>query len=173
MDRLLKKLPLFLLLFTFVLAGCRPNQKDGFGIYLLTRDIPATELSKIDIDDLSLQSQPLIGSDDILSYHKADHTLELTSSAYARLRQIFSTPIRVNGIPFVVCVGDERIYTGGFWTPLSSLSYDGVVILQPWDEKETTIQIALGYPGGDFFQGDDPRADPRIMKVLERDKKLK
>jgi hypothetical protein len=82
-------------------------------------------------------------------------------------------PVRVDGIPFVVCVGTERIYTGGFWTPLSSLAYDGVIIMQPWDTNETTIQIALGYPAPEVFSGDDPRADTRIMDALEQDNKLK
>jgi len=89
-----------------------------------------------------------------------------------QVQQIFSTPVKVNGIPFVVCVGTERIYTGAFWTPLSSLSFDGVVIIQPFNKDETTIQISLGYPGSDMFTGRDPRVDKRILYVLAQDGKL-
>lgn len=161
------------MLFTLVFSGCQSAHNDDFGIYLLTQDIPAAELSKMDINELSLEGEPLISSDDIISYHKTDHIIELTPSAYSRVQKVFPMPVRVDGIPFVVCVGEERIYTGAFWTTVSSLSYEGVVIMHPWDANGTTIQIALGYPGPDFFKGDDPRSDPLIIKVLERDKKLK
>ena len=169
-----EKSSFFLALFIlFAFSGCQPAKDDGFAIYLLAQDIPATELSKIDINQLTLESRPLISSDDVTSYHKTNHIIELTPAANTHIQQIFPKPVRVDGIPFVVCIGDERIYAGAFWTPVSSLSYDGVVIMQPWDTKETTIQIALGYPGPDAFTGTDPRADPRIMRVLERDNKLK
>ena len=82
-------------------------------------------------------------------------------------------PVRVDGIPFVVCVGEERIYSGGFWTPLSSLAYDGVIIMQPWDTNQTTIYISLGYPAPEAFTRNDPRADPRVMDALEQANKLK
>ena len=82
-------------------------------------------------------------------------------------------PVKVDGIPFVVCVGEQPIYAGAFWTPLSSLSFDGVVIMQPFDTDGTTIRIVLGYPGQDAFTGSDPRADDRVMKALEAAGKLK
>ena len=82
-------------------------------------------------------------------------------------------PIKAEGIPFVVCVGEQRIYSGAFWTPVSSISYNGVVIMEPYDETQTTIQIALGYPVADIFTGPDPRADARIIQALEKDEKLK
>jgi hypothetical protein len=93
--------------------------------------------------------------------------LELTDAAYRRIQALFVTPVKVSGLPFVVCVGAERIYTGAFWTPLSSLSYDGVVILQPLSTDTKHIQIELGYPAPEAFTGNDPRADPRITHALE------
>jgi hypothetical protein len=99
--------------------------------------------------------------------------MDLTPEALARVQQVFPTPVRVGGIPFVVCVGRERIYAGAFWTPVSSLSFDGVVILQPFATDETTIQISLGYPAASFFAGQDPRSDPRVMQALTAAGKLK
>jgi hypothetical protein len=171
---MLKKLSLLLVILCgLVISGCRPVKGDGFAIYLLARDLPPAELSQMDIDRLILQSKPVISGDDILSYDKTDHTLELTQAAYARVQALFPTSVKVSGLPFVVCVGKERIYMGAFWTPISSLSYDGVVIMQPVGAEGTTIQLSLGYPGPDFFTGYDPRADPRIMSALERDEKLR
>jgi hypothetical protein len=164
---------LLIMVFAFAFSGCQSPKNDGFAIYLLTQDISATKLSQSDIGQLILQREPILSSDDILSYDKTNHSLELTQAAYTRIQQIFPMPVKVDGIPFVVCVGKERIYLGAFWTPVSSLSYDGVVILQPFEAKPTTIQIVLGYPVSDVFTGNDPRADSRIMKAFEQEKKLK
>jgi hypothetical protein len=168
-----KTSPLLIIVFSLTLLGCQAVRNDHFAIYLLSRDIPATELSQIEIGQLTLESSPILSNDDIVSYDKTSHIVELTPAAFGRIQSIFTLPAKVDGIPFVVCVGKERIYTGAFWTPLSSLSYDGVVIMQPFDSEKTTIQIALGYPVPDVFTGVDPRADPRILKALEQDGKLK
>jgi len=156
-----------------VMSGCRSVKEDHFAIYLLGEDIPATKLAQLDIDQVPLESEPIISSEDVILYDQASHTIELTPAAYSRVQETFPMPVKVDGIPFIVCIGKERIYAGAFWTPLSSLSYDGVIILQPMDTTKTTIQIALGYPVPNVFTGKDPRADPRIIKSLEQDKKLK
>jgi hypothetical protein len=170
---LLKKTPLLIIILAFVFSGCQSAQKDHFAIYLLKEDIPTTELSQVDIGQLVLEGEPILSGDDIVSYDKTSHSMELTQTAFTRLQHMFPMPVKVNGIPFVVCVGKQRIYTGAFWTPLSSLSFDGVVIMQPFDARETTIQISLGYPVPVVFTGNDPRADPRIIRAFEQDEKLK
>ena len=170
----MKKLSLFfVILCALAITACRPVNEDHFAIYLLAQDIHPAELSQMDLSRLTLESKPIISGDDLVSYDRTDHTLELTQAAYDRVQQLFPASLRVSGLPFVVCVGKERIYAGAFWTPISSLSYDGVVIMQPMDTKDTLIQISLGYPGPDFFTGQDPRADARIMRALEQDGKLR
>jgi hypothetical protein len=169
---MLKKLSLLLIIFCAITSSaCQSSKDNGFAIYLLVQNVPANELSQTDINRLTLETKPIISNDDIVSYDKTNHTIELTQEAYTRVQQIF--PIPMNGIPFVVCVGNVRIYTGAFWAPISSISYDGVVIMQPYNVNGTTIQISLGYPGPEFFTGTDPRSDSRIMKALEEDEKLK
>ncbi len=170
---MLKKTPLLIIILAFAISSCRSAEKDDFAIYLLKQDIPTTELSQVDIGQLVLEGEPILSGKDIVSYDKTSHTMELSQAAFTRIQNIFPMPVRVSGIPFVVCVGKERIYTGAFWTPLSSLSFDGVVIMQPLDAKEATIQISLGYPVPAVFTGNDPRADPRIIKAFEQEKKLK
>ncbi len=169
---MVKKILLSLIpLLGFALAGCQATRSDGFAIYLLDEPVPTDQLTRIDLDELILQNKPILSSDDIISYDPTDHTIELTRKAYNRIRQIFPMPVKVDGIPFVVCAGDERIYRGAFWTPLSSLSYDGVIIMQPLDPAGTTIRIALGYPAPEVFTGNDPRGDPRILHALEQDER--
>lgn len=168
-----KLLILLIAIGALTLSGCQPAQVGGFAIYRLAEDISATQLSQGDINQFKLQDVPVLSSDDIVAYDKADHSIELTPGAYLRIQQIFPMPVKVDGIPFVVCVGKQRIYLGAFWTPASSLSYDGIVIMQPLDNTTTTIQISLGYPGPDVFTVNDPRADARIIKALQQSGKLK
>jgi len=170
---MLKKLTWFLLLvLALSLLGCRSTQAGGFAIYRLAKDIPSADLSKFNLQDLPLEEQPILSDADLISYDRATHEMELTDAADRRIQHLFSTPVQVSGMPFVLCVGNKPIYAGAFWTPLSSLSFDGVVIMQPFGEDGHHLRIELGYPGPDFFLGEDPRADPRIMKALESTAKL-
>jgi hypothetical protein len=162
-----------ILLLGVAITGCQPGERTGFAIYLLDQPVSTSQLSQIDLGELSLQNKPIVSGNDIVSYDPSNHTMELTRRAYDRIQDIFPMPVKVDGIPFVVCAGEERIYAGAFWTPLSSLSYDGVIIMQPLDPEGTTIRISLGYPAPETFTGEDPRGDPRIHLALEREEKLK
>jgi hypothetical protein len=164
---------LLIIVLALIFSGCQSAQKDGFAIYLLAQDLPASALSQNDLGKLVLESEPILSSADIISYDKTNHIIELTRAAHTRIQKVFPLPVKVNGFPFVVCVGKERIYAGAFWTPLSSLSFDGVVIMQSFDANETSIQLSLGYPGPGFHSGKDPRSDARILNALQQEKKLK
>jgi hypothetical protein len=159
-----------------VLVACRPVPAPGwFALYLLSQEVPAVSMPAL--AELPLQKQPLFTSGDIVAYHWDTHEIELTLAAYRRIQAVFPTPVKVSGIPFVVCVGDQRIYAGAFWTPISSLSYDGVVIMQPFGElaagQAPMIQVTRGYPSSDFSSGPDPRSDIRIKTTLQAAGKLK
>ena len=52
------------------------------------------------------------------------------------------------------------------------MSFDGVTILKPISSNQNTIRIELGYPSENFFSGDDPRDDPKLIKSLEQAGKL-
>jgi hypothetical protein len=164
---------ILIVFFILTIAGCTSSHIDGFTIYLLSQDMSALDASKMDVDQLPLEIEPLLSGEDIVSYELANHIIEITPAAYRRFRGTFPQLVRVAGIPFVVCAGSQRIYAGALWTPASSISYDGVIILQPFDNDGTTIQLSLGYPGPDSFTGSDPRADPRIVRALEQAEKLK
>lgn len=156
----------------FGVFSCQRQTAKDFGIYLLAEDMPAVQLVKSDLNTIQLQEKPVIGIDDIVAYDRMTHEIQLSGVAYQRVQDLFPLPVRVDGIPFVVRVGDEPIYAGAFWTPLSSLSYDGVIILQPFGEEEK-IGLALGYPSHLAFTGEDPRADSRIMEALGKAGKLR
>jgi len=102
-----------LLLLTLGLAlGSCGGKTGGFALYLLADDRPSTALAGTGLADLPLHDQPLLAEGDLAWYDGATHETGLTPEALARVQEVFATPIRTNGIPFVVCVGRERIYAG-------------------------------------------------------------
>lgn len=155
------------------LASAPPQNAGTFAIYLLDSEVPATDLANVDLKRCSDRNPPIISTEDILTYTKDTHELELTKPAYGRVQQLFGAPVRVAGIPFAACVGEEPIYVGAFWSPASSLSHGGVVIVQPFSTEEQTIRITLGYASPVVYVDSDPRADRRIMEALDTAGKLK
>lgn len=150
-------------------ATITPTIENGFSIYLLAQNIPPEKL--VILSHLELENKPVLSINDIVTYAKATHEIELTASGYER---IHSLSVPTNGRAFAVCVNGAPIYSGAFWAGYSSQSFDGIVIDPIYATKEhPVIQIQLGYPGPDFFHGDDPRSDPRILQALEQAGKLK
>jgi len=153
----------------FVEPTPTPAGENRFSIHLLAHNVPPHQLAIL--SHLELEKDPLLSIEDIASYNKATHEIELTGTGYERIHAL-SVP--TNGKAFAVCVGGQPVYAGAFWVAYSSLSFDGIVIDVTRATKENPVlQIQLGYPGPTFFYGDDPRSDPRIFQALERAGKLK
>ena len=151
-----------------ILSGCTTSKGEGFAIYLTKGDISPARmpaLSHIDIEE-----QPLIGLDDIVTYYADTHHIELTPDAYERISKL---EVPVSGKSFVVCVDREPIYWGAFWTPISSISFDGVTIWKPLGTQGPEIvKLELGYPSPSFYGGEDPRNNAEVMESLEQAGKL-
>jgi len=136
-----------------------------FAIYLVVQTGAAQDSFQAELNDLELEETPVLSMDDIVRYVWDTHRMTLTDAAYERLARL---PVPVApGLPFVVCVGGERIYAGEFWTSLSSAIYHGIVIDVLPATAKRPLRIQLGYPESEFFTGEDLRADPRIMRALE------
>lgn len=144
-----------------------------FAIYRLDSDVSGTNPVTFNLKQCSERNSPIISTEDILTYTKNTHELELTQPAYDRVQKLFGPPIPSTGVPFIACVGKQPIYVGAFWSPLSSRSFDGVVIMQPMSTQKQPLQIALGYISPFASVDLDPRADARIMKALDAAGKLK
>jgi len=156
------------------MTACATSQPQGeFAIFLLDQDIQPAEIKNTDLDNLALSPTPLISTADILAYDRETHQIELTQDAFERVTNLYTLPVDVDGIPLIVAVGSQPIYSGAFYTPLSSLSFDGVTILQPFTQETNTISLSLGYPSWEAFTGQDPRADPRIISALRGSGKLR
>lgn len=141
---------------------------NGFAIYLLADDIPVSQMPIM--SHFEPEEKPFLSLEDIVFYIRETHEIGLTTSAIDRVR---SLGVLVSGKPFVVCVERQQIYWGAFWTPFSSLSFNGVTIGKPVSPEQNSIRLELGYPARSFFRGEDPRSDPVIMQSLEEAGKLK
>jgi len=146
----------------------------GFAIYLVDQAITAQEMLQADLGELRLEEAPIISLDDIVAYDPATHEIQLTDSAYGKIGGL---AVPVQGVPFVVCVGRERIYGGAFWASYSSLSYEGIVIdtlPAMTDDPDRTLRIELGYPESlELFVGEDLRSHPRIVESLAAANRLR
>jgi hypothetical protein len=160
-------------LLLLMLAACRAEKEKAFALYLVSGISDPRQVDEAELADIPLEENPVIAEDDIISYSPETHEMELTEGAYARVNSLFTLPVDVDGVPFVVVVGEEPIYSGAFYTPASSISYSGVVIMQPLGENARTLSFGLGYPGGGFFEGTDPRSDSRIIDRLRIADKLR
>jgi hypothetical protein len=149
-------------------ANCAVSNVEGFAIYLTKADIPPAQmeaLSHVDISD-----KPVIGLKDIVGYNGVTHEITLSAEAFKR---VVDLEVPVRGTSFLVCVDKAPIYWGAFWTPVSSISFDGVTIWKPFGAQETkTVALELGYPSVSFYGGDDPRDNPLILDSLDKAGKL-
>jgi len=114
--------------------------------------------------------EPVISMQDIITYNSQTHELKLTKNAYERISKL-EVPVR--GRSFVACVDGNPVYWGAFWTPISSMSFDGITIWKPLTLREPyIIKLELGYPSPSFYSEKDPRDSPEIIRSLEQAGKL-
>ncbi|MDO9592705.1 MAG: hypothetical protein Q7I98_05900 [Erysipelotrichaceae bacterium] len=151
-----------------LLSGCARSKAEGFAIYLTKEDLAPNQMDAL--SHVEPSDQPIISLEDILSYDAETHEMELTDTAYERVLQM---EVPVTGISFLVCVDKAPLYWGAFWTPFSSLSFDGVTILTPLSsENPKIITLTLGYPAQSFYKGVDPRNNDTVFESLDKAGKL-
>jgi hypothetical protein len=168
MTRPFHKLTIVLICLLLASSGCTATKGEGFGIYLTKDNIPPAQMEAL--SHVEIAEQPIISIKDIITYNAQTYEINLTASAFER---IYSLEVPVRGKSFMVCVDKQPIYWGAFWTPVSSISFDGVTIWKPFGSQETTIiTLELGYPSSSFYVGEDPRNNIEVMRSLEQTGKL-
>jgi hypothetical protein len=164
------------LAFTAVCAAAVNSDGDGaakaehfdkeFSIYLVKTHISWRELRTVSPQTVVLEDTPLFTIDDVVSYSKSTHHIELTDSAFKRFIYAGS------GQPFAVCLGRKAVYLGVTWSDQSSQGVDGVVAM-PYFAGEHTICLKSGYPTEDPLDVKDPRANQAVFDSIARHGKLK
>jgi hypothetical protein len=118
--------------------------------------------------EIPLAQYPILSEQDLISYHWANHKLTLRKWNWYRIR----LP-RLQGAPFVVVADGEPLYVGAFYTGMSSIGCSSPVIMYDPRRTNQVIRIQRAYPTDSFGQGEDPRSDQRLKKVLQELGKLK
>ena len=121
---------------------------EGFAIYLPQGDVSPQNMP--DLNSVKLPTQPFIGLNDIVSFNPENCQLTLTPGA---MNRIDALQIGVYGKAFVVCVDRIPVYWGAFWTPISSVPFEGYAIEKPLNNQTNTVTIQAGYPTSSFFTG--------------------
>jgi hypothetical protein len=142
------------------------KSKDKVEVYLARGEggEGAGASTNIPLSQIELEDVPLITSDDMLYYNGTTDSFLLNTKAYDAVREL---KVEVYGKTFVLMVGKRRVYRGALWNNLSSVPFDGVVIVQPMGAPNTELHLELGYPTREVFTGKDPRHDPEVLKILE------
>jgi hypothetical protein len=149
-------------------SGCSTPNHEGFAIYLTKGDIPPSRMPALSHVDIA--EQPIIGMIDIITYNAQTLELKFTTSSFEDISQL---DVPVSGKSFVVCVDREPVYWGTFWTPISSIPFEGVTIWKPLNSQEPkVITLELGYPSSSFYGSEDPRNNPEVIESLEQAGKL-
>jgi hypothetical protein len=121
-----------------------------FGIYLLQND------------------QLVITDEDMVWYNKTSYQMRLTEDGLSKLEAL---TVPVHGVPFVAKLSGEEVYNGSFWTPISSVPYNGLVI-EILRDNNTIVEIQRGYPSSEFFAGTDPRNNSELLEYFQEIGKL-
>jgi hypothetical protein len=172
MEKPFQKLTVVLsciLLIIILYSGYTAASKgEGFAIYLTQENVPPAKMESL--SHVELSDQPIISLEDVITYNSQTHEMKLTQSAFERISEL---DVPVTGKSFMVCINKEPIYWGAFWTPISSISFDGVTIWKPYSTQEQQIIVlSLGYPSSSFYGGEDPRNNAKVLESLEKADKL-
>ncbi len=163
---------LSILILIVCLGACTPaaQRSEGVAIYLPAQPLSGREMLAADLGALALQPEPIVAAEEILSYSASSHDLELAPAAISRLAAL---KVPVQGQGFVICDGATRLLAGAFWTPISSLSFEGLTINVPFGSNETRLHLYTGYPMQDAPMPDDPRDNPQLLDGFRQAGKLR
>jgi hypothetical protein len=153
------------LLLSLVVSACKSGG-EGFAIYLPAQNINYEDMDQITLNAVQLADTPLISLDDIVSYSRENHEIELTPTASDRVNSL-CTPT-IGGEIFIVSVDRKPIYWGAFW-PIYSCVYPPDDCVVGWIPLYMNNLFPLNFSAN---ATNDPRSDPEIMTSLERAGKL-
>lgn len=185
-SSLRKKLCFISFILLVTLVGCSGNTPDNSSTYekqnknshisvrfaiMLVKGVNTQDAIKSKIEDLQLETQPILTDKDLISYKWKEHELEFRPELDLN-KSLGKVPL--DGVPFVVIVNDKRAYLGTFWSPLSSLA-PNIPTVMIWPSLQTngnTVRIQAGF-SSDKNNQSDPRSNQLIYEALKSMGKIK
>lgn len=172
----MKKLSQFIVLLTIIaFTSCIEDDAiiSSYGeveIYLLD-DYNSDELSGvINESGVKIKETPLIKYYDIISYNAKAHTFKVKDSAIEAIEDLEYSGFRM---AFGVVANKQLIYTGYFWTGLSSSICNWTIIDVVLMEETNELNVQLGYPY--LMEGmniPDKRNHDQILNIFRGSGKL-
>ncbi len=135
------------------LAGCSLNKPEKFAVYLLDTN------------------REVFSEDDLISYDLLSGIFTFTEEGAQKMKS-YQTSREMNaGLyqkSFVARLGEEELYSGKFWTGVSSMSEPGmvmtdVVMISP---DYNTLTVQSSYPSGKISE------EINNSKIIEHFKKI-
>ncbi|TFE25243.1 hypothetical protein [Cohnella luojiensis] len=150
----------------FLIVGCNNGNKENavneFSIHLV-KDLSITEAMSKKLNDLPLETIPVLTDKEIRTYNWKEHefTMKEGISLEEKLEGIIPGS---GGKPFVVVVGIERIYLGSFWSNSSSQFYafDIPRISSMWLKRSDNDIYKINHG-----KNQNPRGDTKIFEALK------
>jgi hypothetical protein len=148
-----------------LLLGCNPrddvSEYSGFALYpLRDPNLTAAQVWDHSLASLELADLPFLTAGDLTSYKWKTHEFTATPKLDSQLVALGHMIGPVGGKPFVVVVGNEKVYLGAFWYAYSSLLPQVPYIDVTWYSHQISKAIV---PEGTA----DMRNDPRIYRALK------
>lgn len=144
---------------------------EGVAFYLVA-DFKFQPGMGIDLEYITLESEPFISNDEIVAYDSAAHVFELNKY----VDPFFMGSDNIDGKVFVVMVDNDTLYAGVVWSPVHSMSLSNIVLTQPFMYEYlqgTFVELAEAYPSESFATGPVNLNDERLIDRLAADGKLK
>lgn len=180
-NKLITASIVLVLLAPFLFGGCSyitgettfptqtPAGEEGFAIYYTRDNIPAEQIG--DLSSVALADEPLVSFDDIISYSKYTHEIQISASSYEKLVSSENDHLRRT---IIFCVNKKPLYYGELLWPFSSYWPAGVTIMRPLTEplEGEGFYIRIEFSTLSNDPSPDPRSNPMIMERLEKAGKL-
>jgi hypothetical protein len=166
----MKRLP-FLVLFLFLLAGCRKNGAAKVEIYLLqsyTTETNPANPNIISINNAVLQDTPFVRDDEIRYYDQQTRTF--------RIRTNIKQDVQTFGPDkaFAVTVNNIPVYYGRVHPAYLSSMTIGIATIDPFLTGTNDLQMRYVFIDQmPFLQQLDKRNDPRILDAFRASGRLR
>ena len=133
------------LLFTCGQPTSNQTSEGEFAIYLLKDStLTAADAFSQPIDNLTLATSPFFTVNELKFYIWASHSFDLTNQMREIYEQFLLSHGKTSGVPFVLTVGNDRIYLGTFWWAYSSSMPPPCAVIEAIAPLPYKIQLANG-----------------------------
>ena len=142
-------------------SGIDSAKGQEFAIFRLKdTNLTASQVWDQPLESLGLADNPFLSVKDLRFYKWQTHEFSVTAAVDSQLVQLKHAG-SVRGIPFVVTVGNERVYLGAFW-----YAYSSIMPQVPYIDVIVDPHQICRCPS--VLVQEDKRTDNRVYRALKQ-----